>query len=160
MSYMPPTLRGPDRASGPAARDDANAPGGTSRSNGAGLRELGRSRSGLGVHSPARFGDSSGALEVHPSAGRGCMPGARHKSVVELFGVPPVPKSGRERLVAAAIELFYRKGFGAVGIDQVIAAAGVTKSTFYKHFESKVDLMVAAVQRRDEWELEAWGRAV
>src|SRR5262245_42464997 len=88
------------------------------------------------------------------------MTATRKKSVTELFGLPPAPKTGRERLVAAAVELFYRHGFGAVGIDQVIAAAGVTKTTFYKHFESKDDLMVAAVQRRDEWETQAWQRAV
>jgi AcrR family transcriptional regulator len=88
------------------------------------------------------------------------MPHARTKSVSELFGLPDPPRTGRERLVAAAVELFYRRGFGAVGIDQVIATAGVTKSTFYKHFEGKDDLMVAAVQRRDEWESQAWDRAV
>src|SRR5204863_8580751 len=82
------------------------------------------------------------------------------KSVAELLGLPDPPKSGRERLVAAAIELFYRHGFGAVGVDQVIATAGVAKTTFYKHFEGKDDLMVAAVQRRDEWESAAWDRAV
>src|SRR6059058_3217514 len=82
------------------------------------------------------------------------------KSVAALFGLPEPPKTGRERLVAAAIELFYRHGFNAVGIDRVIAEAGVTKTTFYKHFESKDELMVAAVQRRDEWESEAWARAV
>jgi len=74
--------------------------------------------------------------------------------------MPDPPKTGRERLVATAVDLFYRNGFGAVGIDQVIAMAGVTKTTFYKHFESKDDLMVAAVQRRDEWESAAWMRAV
>jgi AcrR family transcriptional regulator len=84
----------------------------------------------------------------------------RKKSVVELFDLPDVPKTGRERLVAAAIELFYQHGFGAVGVDQVIAKAGVTKTTFYKHFEGKDDLMVAAVRRRDEWESRAWDRAV
>jgi AcrR family transcriptional regulator len=88
------------------------------------------------------------------------MPNARTKSVSELCGLPDPPKTGRERLLAAAVELFYRRGFGAVGIDQVIAAAGVTKTTFYKHFECKDDLMVAAVQRRDEWESGAWSRAV
>ena len=88
------------------------------------------------------------------------MTNAPTKSVTELLGVPPPPTTGRERLIAAAIELFYRRGFGAVGIDQIIEAAGVTKSTFYKHFEGKDDLMVAAVQRRDEWESQAWSRAV
>jgi AcrR family transcriptional regulator len=88
------------------------------------------------------------------------MPLSRSKSVTELLGQPDPPTTGRERLVAAAIDLFYRNGFGAVGIDQVIASAGVTKTTFYKHFESKDDLIVAAVLRRDEWEGQAWGRAV
>jgi AcrR family transcriptional regulator len=87
------------------------------------------------------------------------MPSAR-KTVVELLGLPAPPKTGRERLVAAAVELFYRQGFNAVGVDQIIAAAGVTKTTFYKHFDGKDDLMVAAVQRRDAWESQAWNRAV
>src|SRR3954470_23387488 len=82
------------------------------------------------------------------------------KSALELLGQTPVPRTGRERLIAAAVELFYRHGFGAVGIDRVITAAGVTKTTFYKHFDGKDELMVAAVQRRDEWESEAWDRAV
>lgn len=62
--------------------------------------------------------------------------------------------------MAVAVELFYRRGFGAVGIDLVIATAGVTKTTFYKHFKGKDELMLAAVQRRDEWESLAWARAV
>lgn len=84
----------------------------------------------------------------------------RERKVSELFGVPDPPKTGRERLVAAAIELFYTYGFQAVGLDHIITTAGVTKSTFYKHFESKEDLMVAAVKRRDEWETQAWDRAL
>jgi AcrR family transcriptional regulator len=83
-----------------------------------------------------------------------------NKSFAKLLGLPETPKAGRERLVAAAVELFYRNGFAAVGIDRVIATAGVTKTTFYKHFESKDDLMVAAVKRRDEWESAAWDRAI
>src|SRR3954469_3329777 len=88
------------------------------------------------------------------------MPNVKKKSATELLGLPDPPKTGRERLVAAAGGLFYRNGFGAVGVDRVIAAAGVTKTTFYKHFEGKDDLMVAAVRRRDEWESGAWDRAV
>ena len=83
----------------------------------------------------------------------------RTKSVPELFGVPQVPTTGRGRLVAAAIELFYQRGFTAVGIDQIITKAGVTKTTFYKHFEGKDDLVLAAVKQRDEWESQAWARA-
>jgi AcrR family transcriptional regulator len=82
------------------------------------------------------------------------------RTTTEILGLPDPPKTGRERLVAAAVDLFYRRGFGAVGIDQVIDAAGVTKTTFYKHFECKEDLMVAAVKKRDEWESLAWDRTI
>lgn len=61
----------------------------------------------------------------------------KHKSVVELLGVPEPAKSGRQRLVHVAVELIYSHGFQATGVDQVIAAAGVSKTTFYKHFESR-----------------------
>src|SRR5262249_48005043 len=69
--------------------------------------------SALGVH-------PGGVLRVHSLAKSVPMPIAIAKSVTELLGVPDPPKTGRERLVAAAVELFYRRGFGAVGIDQVI----------------------------------------
>ncbi len=87
-------------------------------------------------------------------------PARRDKTVAELFGLPEPAKTGRQRIVAAAIELFYAHGFQAVGIDQVLAKAGVTKTTFYKHFESKDELMVEAIRCRDEWEMRAWQRAV
>jgi AcrR family transcriptional regulator len=85
---------------------------------------------------------------------------AKHKPVADLFGLPDPPKTGQARLVHAAIELFYSHGFQAVGVDQILAAAGVTKTTFYKHFESKDDLLVAAIRQRDQWEMQAWTNAV
>jgi len=85
--------------------------------------------------------------------------GQEKRSAAELLGVFEIPERGRGRLVATAVELFYRHGFNAVGIDQVIEEAGVTKTTFYKHFKSKNELMVAAVEMRDDWETEAWKRA-
>lgn len=84
----------------------------------------------------------------------------RSKSVVDLLGEPEFGQEGRDRLVRAALEMFYMHGFHAVGIDRVLAEAGVTKTTFYKHFDSKDDLMVAAVRARDVWESQAWDRAV
>ena len=75
----------------------------------------------------------------------------RNKSFLEIFGLPEAPKTGRERLMATAVDLFYRRGMSAVGIDQIISAAGVTKSTFYKHFESKEDLMLAALEMQNSW---------
>lgn len=81
-------------------------------------------------------------------------------TAADLLGAPEIPKRGRDRLVAIAIELFYRHGFNAIGIENVIDEAGVSKTTFYKHFNSKSDLMVAAVQWRDRYEQRAWQRAV
>ena len=49
----------------------------------------------------------------------------------------------REKLLATASELFYREGIHAVGVDRIIAEAGVTRATFYRHFPSKEDLVEA-----------------
>jgi AcrR family transcriptional regulator len=57
----------------------------------------------------------------------------------------------RQRLVEAAIRRFYRDGFRSVGIDQVIADVGISKTAFYKHFESKEDLMLAALEMQNVW---------
>src|SRR5213075_766452 len=53
----------------------------------------------------------------------------------------------RERILAAARELFYRDGFRAVAVDAVAAAAGTNKMTLYRHFASK-DALVAAYLRQ------------
>jgi len=68
--------------------------------------------------------------------------------------------STRERLIDTALELFFRNGFNAVGLDRVIAEVGVTKTTFYNHFESKDDLVVAAIEKRDVIEKEFWERTI
>ena len=70
---------------------------------------------------------------------------SQYKPVTELFGFPEPPKTGRGRLVHTAVQLIYLHGFQAVGINQIIAAAGVTKSTFYKHFQSKDELLIEAM---------------
>ncbi|MWB99605.1 TetR/AcrR family transcriptional regulator [Agromyces seonyuensis] len=53
------------------------------------------------------------------------------------------PSEARERLLATASDLFYRDGIHAVGVDRIIAEAGVTRATFYRHFPSKEDLVEA-----------------
>lgn len=82
------------------------------------------------------------------------------KTARELFGIPMDPKTAREKLLLKGIDLFYVRGFNAVGIDQLLAEVGVTKTTFYKHFESKDEFVVEALRLRDKWEMVAWRRAV
>lgn len=82
------------------------------------------------------------------------------KSVADLFGVPEPPQNARDRILTTAIDLFYRHGFNAVGIDRILRDSEVGKTTFYKYFVGKDDLMVEAVRKRDAWETIAWGRAV
>ncbi len=61
----------------------------------------------------------------------------------------------RERLLAAAYSLFSRQGIGAVGIDTIIAEAGVAKMSLYRHFDSKEGLVLAFLERRDRhWTLD------
>ncbi len=57
----------------------------------------------------------------------------------------------RQRLVEAAIRRFYRDGFRSVGIDQILKDVGISKTAFYKHFESKDDLMIAALETQHAW---------
>ncbi len=58
--------------------------------------------------------------------------------------------STRERIVLAAHDLFYQEGIRATGVDRIIAQAGVTKVTFYRHFPSKHDLILAFLAHRHE----------
>src|ERR671930_523137 len=58
---------------------------------------------------------------------------------------PPAKKrsEARERLLVAASQLFYAEGINSVGIERIIKEGRVTLATFYRHFPSKVDLVVA-----------------
>ncbi|KAA2262372.1 TetR/AcrR family transcriptional regulator [Solihabitans fulvus] len=49
----------------------------------------------------------------------------------------------RRRLLDTASRLFYAEGIHTVGIDRIIAEAGVAKATFYHHFKAKDDLVIA-----------------
>jgi len=49
-----------------------------------------------------------------------------------------------ERLAAAAFEVLAEQGFDGASLDDIAAAAGVTKGSLYWHFENKLDLMLAA----------------
>ena len=79
-----------------------------------------------------------------------------------MRGMEPTASPARTRILATAHDLFYRDGIRATGVDRVIAEAGVTKSTFYRHFPSKDDLVRAFLDHRHDrwmgWFIDALGR--
>jgi AcrR family transcriptional regulator len=58
--------------------------------------------------------------------------------------------TARERLLAAADELFYAEGVHTVGIDRIIERAGVAKASLYSAFGSKEELVRAYLEGREE----------
>lgn len=62
----------------------------------------------------------------------------------------------RERIVNAAYDLFARRGVRDVGINELISRSGVAKATFYRHFASKDELVLAFLEQRDRvWTVNA-----
>jgi AcrR family transcriptional regulator len=70
--------------------------------------------------------------------------GSKHKNATlrkdEL--IPP-----RERILAAAADLFYRHGIRAIGVDSIAEAADTNKMTLYRHFTSKDELVAEYLRR-------------
>ena len=62
----------------------------------------------------------------------------------------PEKRSARERLLAAAEELFYGEGINTVGIDRIIERAGVAKASLYDCFGSKEELIRSYLHARHE----------
>jgi len=56
--------------------------------------------------------------------------------------------AARNRILNTATNLFYAEGVHAVGIDRIIAEAGVAKATFYKYFPAKDELVRAYIQEQ------------
>ena len=57
----------------------------------------------------------------------------------------------RDELVRKALEAFYRNGFHATGMDMLVAETGISKTSMYKHFRTKEDLILAVLRLRDEY---------
>src|SRR5579875_2678525 len=56
----------------------------------------------------------------------------------------------RQRILDAAAELFYTHGLRAVGMEQVIAASGIARSTLYAHFRTRDELVATYLRRTDD----------
>jgi AcrR family transcriptional regulator len=76
--------------------------------------------------------------------------------------IPPRPPpraagdDARERILGTAYELFTQHGLGGVGVDRIVAEAGVAKTTLYRHFRSKDELAVAVLRRHEELWTQGW----
>lgn len=68
----------------------------------------------------------------------------------------PASRPARERLLAAAAELFYEQGIAATGVDAVLARAGVSPSTLYAHFPGKDALVAAYLEERHQVWVATW----
>jgi AcrR family transcriptional regulator len=79
-----------------------------------------------------------------------------------IQNIPPRPAAdepsldARERIVRTAYELFRRHSTNTVGVDRIVAEAGVAKTTLYRHFRSKDDLIVAVMERHQELWTRGW----
>jgi AcrR family transcriptional regulator len=65
----------------------------------------------------------------------------------------------RERLLAAAYDLFAAQGISQVGIDTILAKSGCAKASLYSNFRSKVDLAIAFLDRREAVWTRGWFEA-
>jgi AcrR family transcriptional regulator len=74
----------------------------------------------------------------------------------ETGNEPPGAVAPRERILRAAYELFCRDGIRSTGVDRVTAEAGVGKRTLYRQFHSKDELVLAALERREELWTREW----
>ncbi|BBG01711.1 MULTISPECIES: TetR/AcrR family transcriptional regulator [Pseudonocardia] len=61
------------------------------------------------------------------------------------------PLARREQLVSAAAQEFRAKGFAGVGIDDIGGRVGVVGPALYRYFDTKADILIAAVNRLHEW---------
>ena len=64
--------------------------------------------------------------------------------------MPRTAQPTRRRILDSAYELFYRKGFSRVGVDEIAAFAGVTKRSLYYHFKSKDELLASVLDLHRE----------
>lgn len=57
--------------------------------------------------------------------------------------------SKRTQVIEKSLEIFYRDGFHATGMDTLVAETGISKTTMYKYFPTKQDLILATLAHRD-----------
>jgi AcrR family transcriptional regulator len=112
---------------------------------------IGSSRATLSRGSLVRTG---GTMSTRPSSAaarrRRALQAARRDRAASV--------TARQRILSVADRLFYGHGIGHVGVQQLVEEAEVTRVTFYRHFPSKDDLVLAYLENRAERAQQAVGR--
>jgi AcrR family transcriptional regulator len=78
-----------------------------------------------------------------------------------LLSAPQSPPNlrAKERILAAAYDLFSRHGIRAVGIDAIIEKSGVARMTLYRHFTCKEQLVLEFLEQRAHFWVGSWLQA-
>jgi AcrR family transcriptional regulator len=75
---------------------------------------------------------------------------SRNQVLKRRRGAPPKGEpSARDRILATATELFYREGIQVTGVDTVVARSNVSKTSLYRTFVSKDELIAAVLEGQD-----------
>jgi AcrR family transcriptional regulator len=98
----------------------------------------------------------SNRMTTRPVAQTRSDPGTSSYTAGPMLRRPSSAREGRERILETAYDLFIRYGIHAVGIDRIVADAGVAKATLYRHFRSKEELVLAVLERREELWSREW----
>ena len=75
------------------------------------------------------------------------MSSASTAKIASTRSSPNTDAAPRERILTSALDLFYRHGIHAVGVDAIAEAAATNKMTLYRHFASKDDLVAECLRR-------------
>jgi TetR/AcrR family transcriptional repressor of nem operon len=75
------------------------------------------------------------------------MPLKAEIAAKSIPGTRTVPPSTRDHLIEVGLELMRRHGYGATGLQEILAAAAVPKGSFYHHFDSKEEFTAAVLER-------------
>jgi AcrR family transcriptional regulator len=97
---------------------------------------------------PAEMAVQRGA--VQNAAILKCLTINRQVCILPIMRRGNATSEARQRILETADRLFYLEGIRAVGIDRIVAEAGVAKMTLYSHFPSKDDLILAVLWKREE----------
>ncbi|MBN9219782.1 MAG: TetR/AcrR family transcriptional regulator [Mesorhizobium sp.] len=83
------------------------------------------------------------------------MPSDKNIELAISEGHASAPPKAAKKILDVAYDLFYRRGIRAIGVDEIVKRAGVTKPSLYRSFPSKDELAASYLRQYD---LEFWQR--